>query len=104
MYMTLRNLLFYHKGWEYIGTPGNLQTYIHPYILNKLNENSDKKFHQLAKHASKWCPDVAGYTVYAKGKTYVYKAKIPPSTWIENQGHGGYITSGGMRIYKKKKG
>ncbi len=88
-------------GWECIGTPLELKTYVDPSVIKILERKSNKKFHRLAKGVYE--NSVKGYTVYVKGSTYLYKALVPSSMWIDNQGHGGFIQNGPMRIYRKKR-
>lgn len=88
-------------GWECVGTSTELKTDVNPKIIKILEQNSHKKFHHLAKGVSEG--SVKSYTVFAKGSTYLYKALVPSSMWIDNQGHGGFIRNGPMVIYRKKR-
>lgn len=88
-------------GWEHIGTEGELKTYVDPNILKILTQKSGKTFEHLQKDV--YGESVKSYTVYAKGSTYMYKALVPSSMWIDNQGHGGFVRNGSMQIYRKKR-
>lgn len=87
-------------GWECIGTSRELKKRVDPNVIKILEGKSTKKFYHLAKGVYE--NSVKGYTVYIKGSTYQYKAIVPPSIWIDNQGHGGFIQGGPMVIYRKK--
>lgn len=93
------NIMQRLMGWEYIGTEANLKTYVHPDIIQILN---DKHNHNL-RHFSKRHSDYPSETIFAKGNTYIYKAKMPTVIWIDNHGHGGYVASGSMKLYRRKK-
>lgn len=88
-------------GWECVGTSTELKTDVNLKIIKILEQNSHKKFHYLAKEVSEG--SVKSFTVFAKGSTYLYKALVPSSMWIDNQGHGGFIQNGPMVIYRKKR-
>lgn len=108
------NIVQWLFGWRFVGTEYNLKSYVHPNILPILKKKSEDHFSYFLKTESKKpargrtirgkkiLPDYPGCTVFAKGNTYLYKAKVPENIWIDNHGHGGYVRSRTIKIYRKK--
>ncbi|WP_321431128.1 hypothetical protein [uncultured Methanolobus sp.] len=81
----------FRNRWKCVGTDKQhengvlmLKEFVHHDILKTL----DRKAEQI--HGSK--------TVYAKGRTYYYKA-VPKGDWFSNHGHGDRW----LKIYRKKR-
>jgi len=96
----LEGIKCFLTGWECVGTPTDLKTYVHPNIIKVLKRRSDENFHHLTKR--NYGESIKGYTVCVNGSTYTYKALVSSSIWIDNHSHGGYI-GGSMLIYRKKR-
>lgn len=99
--MILKKIASRLMGWECVGTEIELKTRVDPNILKILEKKSAKTFERLKKDV--YSGSVKSYDVYVKGSTYIYKALVPSSMWIDNQGHGGFIQNGPMVIYRKKR-
>jgi len=97
----------FSTGWKRVN-----EEEIHPNMVKILKRKVDKIMNEKLKKISKKShlgrtirgakilPNIPGCTVYANGRTYGYKAVQPTYQWIDNHGHGGFISSP-MKIYRK---
>ena len=94
-------------GWKRVKTEE-----VNSKIIRIINYKINKIINQKMRRASKTArlgrtirhvqilPNISGCTVYARGKTFNYKAIQPKYGWIDNHGHGGFVTQP-MQIYRK---
>ncbi len=96
-------------GWEYVGNTNQLYFpkknknkmifRIHPNIITLLKRKIDNVMRR--KYKSRRGKNVSGCVVHIKGRTFIYRCKEPSHKYIDNQGHGGYISYGKTNIFRK---
>lgn len=91
--------------WEYIGDTSELNTYVHPSILEIINKKEHQEINRFIKEHKNNVPSkYPGTTLYIKGNTYLYKVDVPKATKNNNHGHGFVFMSNGLsKIYRQRR-
>lgn len=106
-------------GWKYIGTAQRLNVNIDPKIIkiinskiskknsyflkNWLKENKDRAPLGRTSRGYKVTPNIPPCTIHVNGKTFIYRAKAHSARYIDNHGHGGYVSNPSIKIWRKIK-
>lgn len=93
-------------GWNKVG-----ESEVNKKILSLLKFKANKIMERKIKRTSpigrtfrgaKIYPKIYGCTVYITGRTFKYKFIQSSYDWIDNHGHGGFVSKG-SEIYRKLK-
>ncbi len=101
-------LLEFIFGWKLVNEkdihPNMIRTIDKKLKLKREKQIKKMKHFNLGRNSRgrRITPDYPSIVIYVKGSTFRYKAKDSAGHYFDNQGHGGYMSSG-RKIYRKIK-